>query len=174
MSMSKHCLSAGHAPAVRLQATFAAIAVLYGCQDTAPVPAPPIDARIWRMIQCVECIDNERANVVAMQDTAVPALRYLLLHGPPDNVVASYDSSLRTPRPATPPATGTFAPPAHVVDGRVQDFIAFHRIRSSTALGLIGTDSAHKALCEGTAMQFRDDVKRVVQVSLRGMPGPCP
>lgn len=171
----RRLLAARGATARRVVAIFAAVVAVFGCeQDVASESQhPPIDQRIWRMIRCVECIDHERAKVVSMQDTAVPALRYLLLHGPPDTIVARYDSSLRTPRPATPPDTGMFSPPAATVDRRVQHLIAFYRIRSSVALGLIGTDSAFKALCAGKAMEFRDDVMRVIESSLNSFNGPC-
>lgn len=174
MRVSEHRLwSVCRLSFVRLLMVLAAIAAAYSCQDIASAPPPPIDARIWRMIRCIECIDNERGSVVSMQDTAVPALRYLLLHGPPDSVVAHYDSSLRRPRPATPPDSGIFSAPPEVVDRRVQNFIAFYRIRSSIALGLIGSDSARRTLCEGKALQLRDDVRRIVDSSLKLLNGVC-
>jgi hypothetical protein len=141
-----------------------------GCRDTEPV----IDRRIWLMARCIECISHEQANVVAMGDSAIPALRYLLLHGPPDTTLARQDSALSAPYPAPPPIAGTITPPDHLVDLRLADFVAIYRMRSSLALGLIGTDSAKRTLCAARDSHFRADVQRVIDSSLVLLSGQCP
>ena len=148
---------------------------------------PPIDPRIWRMVRCIECRDGEQAAVVAMGESAIPGLRYFLVNGPPDSTIARQDSALRAPyytgvgggrgggggggRSGTP---GFVSPPAQSVQRRVNDFTAMYRIRSSLALGLIGGDSARKTLCVAKSMQFRDDVRRVIDSSLVLLQGHCP
>jgi hypothetical protein len=151
---------------------FAAAMISAGCNASEPEPA--IDARIWRMVRCIECIQDEQANVVAMGESAIPGLRHFLLNGPPDTTVARQDSLLRAPYSASPPAVGLIFPPAQLVEGRVQDFIAMYRMRSSIALGLIGTDSARRTLCAGKGMQFRADVRRFIDSSLALLNGSCP
>jgi hypothetical protein len=149
----------------------AVAASLSSCQD----PEPVIDPRIWLMVRCIECTNREQANVVAMGESAIPALRYLLLHGPPDTTVARQDSALSAPYTAPPPNPGPITPPAQLVELRIADFIAIYRIRSSLALGLIGTDSAKRALCAANDSQFRADVQRFIDSSIALVnSGPCP
>ncbi len=155
--------------AAGLLAVAASLAIA-GCQD----PDPVIDPRIWLMARCIECTSREQANVVAMGDSAIPALRYLLLHGPPDTTVARQDSALSAPYPGPPPIGGTITPPDTLVDLRIEDFVAIYRMRSSLALGLIGTDSARRTLCAGKAMQFRADVNGFIDSSLALLSGSCP
>lgn len=168
--MSANCRMTPRLRVTTILATVAVSLSIVSCRDSEP----PIDRRIWLMARCIECIDREQANVVAMGDSAIPALRFLLLHGPPDTTVARQDSALRAPYPATPPDVGMITPADHIVDLRVADFIAIFRMRSSLALGLIGTDSARRVLCEGNAMQLRQDEKRFVDSSLKLLNWSCP
>lgn len=135
---------------------------------------PSIDERIWRMVRCIECMEGEQAAVVAMGQSAIPALRYFLLNGPPDTTVARKDSALRAPLRPPSPTLGPVVPAAPYVQRRVDDFVATFRIRSSYALGLIGTDSARRVLCQGKTMQFRPDVVRAIDSSLAILQGSCP
>jgi hypothetical protein len=142
-----------------------------GCPKPEP---PPIDARVWKMTRCIECIDGELPAVVAMGDTAVPALQYLLLYGPPDTVVAHKDSALRAPYHSGSSGAPLVVAPAAFVDRRIDDFRSSFRIRSSRALSLISSDSAKRALCRGRSMQFRDDVRLAIDSALILAGGTCP
>jgi hypothetical protein len=135
---------------------------------------PAIDRRIWRMVRCIECMEGEQAAVVAMGQGAIPALRYFLLNGPPDTTVARKESALRAPLRPPSPTLGPIIPSTIYVKRRVEDFVATFRIRSSYALGLIGTDSARRVLCRGKTMQFRPDVVRAIDSSLTILHGSCP
>ena len=168
--MSENC---GMTTQLRVAAglvTMSASLAIAGCHD----PEPEIDSRIWRMGRCIECINREQANVVAMGDSAIPALRYLLLHGPPDTTIARQDSALSAPYPAPPPNPGTLTPPDSLVDRRIEDFVAIYRMRSSLALGLIGTNSARQILCAAKDSQYRADVQRFIDSSLVLLNGQCP
>ena len=152
------------------------------CQEAEP----PIDPRVWRMVRCIECRDGEQRAVVAMGESAIPGLRYFLIKGPPDTTLARQDSALSAPYHADGGGrggrggggrggtTGTLSPPAQAVQRRLDDFIAMYRMRSSLALGLIKGDSARKTLCLARSMQFRDDVRRIIDSSLVLLNGTCP
>jgi hypothetical protein len=192
----------GRVAGLRLVAFFGAVIVI-GCRSE-----PQIDARVWRLMRCIECQEGEEAAVVSMGVSAIPGLRQFLLEGPPDTTVARQDSALSAPlsggsptgaapqppsggnptrvapqppagrggRPTQPPAIVVPATqlPAGYVQARIDDFVAMYRVRSSLALGLIGGESARKALCEGKAMQFRPDVQRMIDSSLVLLNGTCP
>ena len=137
-------------------------------------PEPPIDPRIWRWMTCIECVDREQAEVVAMGPSAIPALRYLLIEGPPDTTIARKTDALSQPFRQGPPNAGVVVPPASYVSSRIEDFAVRFRVRSSLALGLIGSDSARRALCTARAMQLRPDVRRFVDSGLVLLSGTCP
>ena len=137
-------------------------------------PEPPIDPRIWRWMTCIECIDREQADVVAMGPSAIPALRYLLIEGPPDTTIARKTDALNAPYREDAANATMVAPPASYVASRIDDFAARYRVRSSLALGLIGTDSARRALCTARLMQLRPDVRRFVDSGLVLLNGACP
>jgi hypothetical protein len=156
-------------------------------------PEPPIDVRLWDMVRCIECIDGEQAAVVAMGQSAVPGLRFFLLNGAPDSTIARERDALSGPFQVgaviTPPGRagrggrssstigppGTVVvPPAAVVAQRVDDFKAIYQMRSSLALGLIGTDSARRVLCEGKAAPLRVDVRKMIDSALVLLNGTCP
>lgn len=170
------------------------VGVLMYCAESEP----PIDQRLWALARCIECIDGEQAAVVAMSDSAIPGLRYFLLHGPPDSTVDRQRTALSGPfqigatssQPTAPggrnptvvvspgtspaPASSVVVPPAAVVSEGIEDFKAVYRMRSSAALGLIGGDSARRVLCEGKAAQFRPDVRARIDSALVQLNGSCP
>jgi len=141
-----------------------------GCQpaEVSQVQVLP-DRRIIRLMQCQECFGGEAAAVVAMGDSAVLGLRELVLHGAPAPFVTRLDSALRHPADSADhvPANAT-------IKLLLDDFDAIHRVRSSLALGLIGTDSARHAICAGMALQPpRRDVKLALDSALAHAGGAC-
>ena len=143
--------------------------LLYACDPQVAT----IDPRIERWMTCIECIDREQAEVVAMGQAAVPALRTLLIEGPPDTTIARKRAALSEPYYHNPSAPNV-QPPTGYITARLDDFAARYRVRSSLALGLIGTDSARRVLCDARAMQFRPDVRRFIDSSLALLQGSCP
>ena len=151
-----------------------------------PEPEPLIDVRLWHMAQCIECIDGELAAVVEMRDSAIPGLRFFLLHGPPDTTLLTRKTALSGPFRVGAPSgasarggraggwTSVVVPPVAVVERRLDDFTAVYRMRSAIALGLIGNNSARRVLCEGKAAQFRPDVQRMIDSALFLLNGTCP
>lgn len=145
------------------------VALLFGC------PGPEVlvfDDRIAKLAGCIECATGEQAAVVAMGDTAIPALRRLLIQGPLPAALARRDSVLRAPyRDSLGIMRVT---PAHIVDRRLDDFRTMHRVRASLTLGLIGGDSARRALCDARATQVAPDVRRFIDSALVLLSGSCP
>jgi len=142
--------------------------LVMACPDEPQVVA----GSVLRWMQCQECIDGERAAVVAMGDSAVPDLRRLLIDGPPADFVDRVRAEARTPlqRP-----TGVQVPPQTFVERVVEDFRSSYRVRASSALGLIGGPAAIAALCAGRAQSFgRREVRAAIDSALVLVSGSCP
>lgn len=145
-----------------------------GChlfQAGAPTPDPAmITARVYAFMLCQECSGGERADVLALGNSAVPLLRSTLLTGPPPDHIARLTQALSTPAsPARPPLSpGTIALQIANVD-------AMYRVRAADALAAIGSNDARHALCAGkTTPALRPRVYAKIDTALARVGGGCP
>lgn len=136
------------------------------CTSVSTVIALPIDGRVLAFMECEECIQRERDKVVQMGDTAVPALRQALLHGPSDSRLSLMDSSLRR--------FTTLAPSQSAVQYQLRIYRSMYTTRSALALGLIGGAAARAALCEAKKSALLSRLESaVVDSSLVKVGGAC-
>ncbi|MCC7052741.1 MAG: hypothetical protein IT355_05700 [Gemmatimonadaceae bacterium] len=146
-----------------------------GCSDrfgvTAGAAQADFDPRVLAYLECIECIDGERATVVGMGSVAVPGLRRAVLQGPAPARMALLDSTLRTLRKRI--GRSRLLEPA--ITQQKVSFRTLYFRRGSDALGAIGSDSAIAALC--LARQV-DDVparqRRFADSTLARMGASCP
>jgi hypothetical protein len=142
-----------------------------GCHHPgAPTPAPAIIAhRVYAFALCLECTGGERADLVALGNSAVPLLRSTLLNGAPPELKARLTQALSNPSPSRPPPSpGTIALQIANVD-------AMYRVRAADALAAIGGDDARHALCAGkTTLGLRPRIYAKIDTALVRVGGACP
>jgi hypothetical protein len=154
-------------PAVMLATALGAV----GCSQDSAAPIA-IQPAILRWMQCQECVRGELDSVVTIGAAAEPVLRHILVHGPPPDLEAQVDSQLRKPMHG---AGGLGVPPAPLIEAMLEDYRSNYRVRASKALGVIGTDAARSALCDGKAQNFsRIDVRQAIDAALSILGGQCP
>jgi hypothetical protein len=126
--------------------TCVAIGLLACSQTSVTVSGAGTDAfppAVFRLLECIECIDGERDTVLAMGAAAVPSLRRAVVDGPAPGRMARLDSTLRAIRT---PADTRLAEAA--IAEQKASFRALYFRRGADALGAIGGDSARAALCQ--------------------------
>jgi len=161
--------------AVRLRraalSTLAAIAAGCAVIRGSPQPDPAvITHRVYTFMLCQECIGGERADVVALGNSAVPLLRSTLLAGPPPDQSARMTQTLSTP--ARPLHS---APSQATIDLQIADFDAMYRVRAVDGLAAIGGDDARHALCAGkTTPALRQRIYSKIDTALARIGGACP
>lgn len=130
------------------------------------------DAAIFAWMQCHDCLNGERARVVALGDTAVPRLRHLLLDGPPPEHVAAVESQLdRLARDL--PVPGVLTP--EVRAAQLEGFRELYRLRAASALAGIGSADAQSALCAPRLAPPPGPLRDAVDSALARIGrGPCP
>lgn len=136
------------------------------CRDEAGVPPA-----VLRLMECIECSAGELTAVIALGDTAVPALRAFLLNGPPPESVDRMRRRLveLVGGATVSPAVGGTA--VAVVDRQLGEYVGLYRSRAALGLGGVATASARAALCAGQAAG-RGDVVDSALVQVGG--APCP
>jgi HEAT repeat protein len=137
-----------------------------------PQPSPATTETVTSWMRCQECTSDERAQVVALGDTAVPLLRSFLLDGPP---AADVDRYWRYLQPLAHPTNGSRPATQATLEHIREDYISNYRIRSAHALGEIRTADALSAVCEAKRRNFaRPGVQKAINEALVQIPGSCP
>jgi hypothetical protein len=133
--------------------------------------APQGDAaegRVHAWLTCEECTELQLETVLALGDSATPALAEAALGGVPDSLL----TVVRTALAQTHASLGGVLPPAALppepryIERYAGNFEALYRKRAAIALALIATTAAQNALMEAgdsaEAGLFRSDVNAAI------------
>ena len=113
-----------------------------GCGSNPAITADTANARVLALMECVECNRGERAAVLALGQSARPALQQAL-SGPDPHRLAVVDSSLRYH--LVP------APSPDVIRVQLAAYRSMYARRASNALGVIGGPGVRALLCRARA-----------------------
>ena len=143
-------------------AVVAMVGTVVACSSTA-LQTPDYDA-VDKWLTCEECVDGERAAVVARGSAVVPVLRQTLLYLPPVREQAIVRRQAEQAYATLNPAGVTLQ---DYVEPVFNNYVALRQVRAAMALADIARPMAVSALDEAlspmTAVQYRADVARTLQ-----------
>ena len=158
-------------PSSRVVLVVVAFAIAATCSPPASAQQDDVSRKVQAWMRCQECNGGQLRAVVALGSAAVPALRTILIQGPPEADIAVVQRSLNA-LAGSPGATP--APSAAAIARQLRNFASGYRIRAALALGEIGGAEARAALCAGRgAGATPDNVARAIEQALQRIGGSC-